>query len=68
MLVKNWMSKGVMAIGVDDSIYQAIELQKKYDIHILPVIKKGRGGDSWNCNRQRYKEGLGARWHTIGYP
>ena len=44
MLVKNWMSKGVMAIGVDDSIYHAIELQKKYDIHILPVIKKGKAG------------------------
>jgi len=44
MLVKNWMSKGVMAIGVDDSLYQAIELQKKYDIHILPVIKKEKMG------------------------
>lgn len=44
MLVKNWMSKGVMAIGVDDSLYKAIELQKKHDIHILPVIKKEKKG------------------------
>ena len=44
MLVKNWMSKGVMGIGEDDSIYKAIELQKNYNIHRLPVIKKEGGG------------------------
>jgi acetoin utilization protein AcuB len=41
MLVKNWMSKDVISIGVDESMQKAISLMKENKIRILPVLKKG---------------------------
>jgi acetoin utilization protein AcuB len=41
MLVKNWMSKDVISIEVDDSMQKAITLMKEHKIRILPVLKKG---------------------------
>ncbi len=41
MLVKNWMSKEVVTVDVDDSMDNAIKLLKKNNIRMLPVVKKG---------------------------
>jgi acetoin utilization protein AcuB len=41
MLVKNWMSKNVITIDIDDSMQDAIKLLKQHNISILPVMKKG---------------------------
>lgn len=41
MLVKNWMSKDVMTINVDDSMSDAVHLLKEHDIRMLPVMKNG---------------------------
>lgn len=41
MLVKNWMSKKVITIDVDDSMQHAISLMKENSIRLLPVLKKG---------------------------
>lgn len=42
MLVKNWMSKNVVTIDVDDSMQDAMRLLKKHDIRMLPVMRKGK--------------------------
>jgi acetoin utilization protein AcuB len=42
MLVKNWMSKRVVTIDVDDSMAQAIRLLKEHNIRMLPVKKKDK--------------------------
>lgn len=42
MLVKNWMSKNVVTIDVNDSMQDAMRLLKKHDIRMLPVMKKGK--------------------------
>jgi acetoin utilization protein AcuB len=42
MLVKNWMSKNVISIDVNDSMRDAMELLKEHGIRMLPVMKKGR--------------------------
>ncbi len=42
MLVKNWMSKKVITIDVDDSMQHAISLMKENSIRLLPVLKKGK--------------------------
>lgn len=42
MLVKNRMSKKVVAIGENDSMQDAINLIKQHKINMLPVMKKGR--------------------------
>jgi acetoin utilization protein AcuB len=42
MLVRNWMSKNVITVDVDDSMQQAITLMKEHSIRILPVLKKGK--------------------------
>lgn len=42
MLVKNWMSKAVVTIEVDDSIQTAMKLLKQHKIRMLPVTKKGK--------------------------
>lgn len=42
MLVKNWMNRNVVAIDQEESMPRAIELIKKYNIHMLPVTKKGK--------------------------
>ena len=42
MLVKNWMSKNVITINVDDSMQEAVNSLKQHDIRMLPVMKKGK--------------------------
>ena len=42
MLVKNWMSKAVITVDVDDSLDKAANLLKQHGIRGLPVLKKGR--------------------------
>ncbi|MGA7878553.1 MAG: CBS and ACT domain-containing protein [Desulfoferrobacter sp.] len=42
MLVKNWMSKKVVTIDVDDSMSRAISLLKEHKVRMLPVMKKGK--------------------------
>jgi acetoin utilization protein AcuB len=42
MLVRNWMSKNVVAVEVDESMQQAINLMKEHSIRLLPVLKKGK--------------------------
>ena len=41
MLVKNWMSKDVITVNVNDPIIDAIRLLKHNDIGRLPVMQKG---------------------------
>ncbi|UCE54473.1 MAG: CBS domain-containing protein [Desulfobacterales bacterium] len=41
MLVKNWMSKNIITIDVDDSMQDAIKLLKEHKIRMLPVLKNG---------------------------
>jgi len=41
MLVKNWMSKNVITIGVDNSMHDATAILKQHRIRILPVVKEG---------------------------
>jgi len=42
MLVKNWMSKPVVTVDVDDSMQDAARLLKKRNIRMLPVLKNGK--------------------------
>ncbi len=42
MLVKNWMSKEVITVDIDDSMQNAIRLMKKHNVRLLPVMKKGK--------------------------
>ncbi len=42
MLVKNWMSKNVITVSVDDTMQDAMKLLKEHDIRMLPVMKKGK--------------------------
>jgi acetoin utilization protein AcuB len=42
MLVKNWMSKNVVSIDVNDSMQDAMRLLKEHGIRMLPVMSKGR--------------------------
>ncbi|MDY6935158.1 MAG: CBS domain-containing protein [Spirochaetota bacterium] len=42
MLVKNWMSTGVMSIRASDSVQHALKLQKEGNVKILPVIDDGK--------------------------
>lgn len=42
MLVKDWMSKEVITVDVNDSMQDAITLLKEHDIRMLPVMKKGK--------------------------
>ena len=42
MLVKNWMSKNVITVDVDDSMQDAMKRMKEKDIRMLPVLKKGK--------------------------
>ena len=42
MLVKNWMSKGVITVNVDDSMSDATRIIKEHNIGLLPVIKNGK--------------------------
>ena len=42
MLVKNWMSKGVITVDADDSMSDATKIIKENNIGMLPVMKKGK--------------------------
>lgn len=42
MLVKNWMSKNVVSIDVNDSMRDAMKLLKEHGIRMLPVMKKDK--------------------------
>jgi acetoin utilization protein AcuB len=42
MLVKNWMSKNVITVDVNDSMQDAMKHLKEHDIHMLPALKKGK--------------------------
>ena len=42
MLVKNWMSKNVITVDINDSMQDAIKQLKENDIKMLPVMKKDR--------------------------
>jgi acetoin utilization protein AcuB len=41
MLVRNWMSKKVITVDVDESMVEATRLLKAHNIRMLPVMKKG---------------------------
>lgn len=41
MLVKHWMSKGVISVDADDSMQSAISLMKEHKIRMLPVMQRG---------------------------
>ena len=42
MLVKNWMSKQVVAIDENESMRRAIKLLKEKNIRMLPVLSNGK--------------------------
>ena len=42
MLIKNWMSKDVVTVDVNDSMQDATRLLKKHNIRGLPVIENGK--------------------------
>ena len=42
MLVKNWMCDDVITVDAKSSMQDAMDLLKKNDIRMLPVMKKGR--------------------------
>ena len=42
MLVKNWMSKNVIKVDVNDSMQDAMKLLKEHGIRMLPVMEKGK--------------------------
>jgi len=42
MLVKKWMTKPVVTIDLNESMYDAIKLTKKHDIKMIPVLKKNQ--------------------------
>ncbi|MGD9032865.1 MAG: CBS and ACT domain-containing protein [Desulfobacteraceae bacterium] len=42
MLVKDWMSKNVITVDENDSMFDATKIMKKKDIRMLPVMKKGK--------------------------
>ena len=42
MLVKNWMSKTVITIDVNNSLQGAMKLLKEHNIRMLPVLKRGK--------------------------
>jgi acetoin utilization protein AcuB len=42
MLVRNWMSKKVITVDVNDSMYDATKRLKEHHIRMLPVLKKGK--------------------------
>lgn len=42
MLVKNWMSKNVISVDVNDSMHDAMKLMKENNIRMLPVMEEGK--------------------------
>ena len=41
MLVKNWMSKEVVTVHVNDTMQDAVKLLRKHGIRMLPVLEQG---------------------------
>jgi len=41
MLVKNWMSKEVVTVHVNDTMQDAVKLQREHGIRMLPVMEQG---------------------------
>jgi len=41
MLVKNWMSKKVITVHINDTMQDAIKLMRKHAIRMLPVMEQG---------------------------
>ena len=41
MLVKNWMSKEVVTVHVNDTMNDAVKLQREHGIRMLPVVEQG---------------------------
>ena len=41
MLVKDWMTKEVITVNVNNSMYDAVKRIKENNIHRLPVMKNG---------------------------
>ncbi len=41
MLVKNWMSKKVATVHVNDTMQDAVKLLREHDIRMLPVMEQG---------------------------
>ena len=42
MLVKNWMSKHIITVDVNDSMQDAIKQLKEHNVRMLPIMKKGK--------------------------
>ena len=42
MLVKDWMSKKVITVDVNDSMQHAINLLMENDISMMPVLEEGK--------------------------
>ena len=42
VLVKDWMSKAVITVDINDSMQEAMKLLKDHGIPMLPVIKRGK--------------------------
>lgn len=42
MLVKDWMSKNVITVDINDSMQGAIKILRENSIHMLPVMKKDK--------------------------
>jgi acetoin utilization protein AcuB len=39
MLVKKWMSKGIVSVNPEDSMQQAVKLMREHRVQLLPVMK-----------------------------
>jgi acetoin utilization protein AcuB len=61
MLIKNWMSKNVISVDVDDSMHDAVKRMKRNDIRMLPVLKKGKLVGKENSSRK--EEAYETQWH-----
>jgi acetoin utilization protein AcuB len=42
MLVVNWMCQPAITINADDVVADAVTLLQKHEIHMLPVMQKGK--------------------------
>jgi len=61
MLVKNWMSKEVVTVHVNDSMQDAVKLLREHSIRILPVMEQGE------LDRQGHEKGFSIRCHNAGF-
>ena len=65
MLVKDWMSKTVITVDINDSMQGAMKLLKENAIPMLPVEKGQAGGD---YHGQGPEKGIAIRCHYPGDP